>query len=419
MSHMNYELGVPSQNGSRKGKATYGGSSQSRKVSSSAPEKRQVKNEKEEGKKEFKVFSLLKDGRQEKEETPKKTFKTYGTVASSQESAEEGKKTFRKFRGVFGDKESPIEKKKTFKSYGLSESLGSSGSEKRAFRTVDGILKDEGVDDSDSDADLNIKYPAKDADTDTSSDDSSRPSPRKKRLVDGSASPKKKSRTFSNSDDSDPDDTKTLCPMCGSSVPLALLLAFTPNRPPSLSTRQQAAFCTHHRRASALTTSSALGYPQINWPQLPRRIASHFPYLARLLAAPDSTPSHYRGLLAADIAAGRNRTLKQSIMGEEDKVLVPGYYGARGARVMQERILERFGAELRREAVRDEVVSARGVGGYVAGVLVLEVGVRLVGEDLGFEVDKEGDGEWMEQARRRMEESAAWGTLVNVEVEEG
>lgn len=416
MSHMDSELGVLSQSsrGKGKGRATYGGSSQSRKVSSSAPEKKQVKKEKNEGKKEFKVFNLAKE-KEEKEE-PKKTFKTYETFAASQESEKKGKKTFRTFRGVSDGKESPIEKKKTFRSYGPSESLGSSGSEKRAFRTVDGILKDEDIDDSDSDADLNLKYPAEDADT--NSDDSSRPSPRKKRLVDDIASPPKKPRSLSNSSTSSSDDTKTLCPMCGTSVPLTLLLAFTPNRPPSLSTRQQAAFCTHHRRFSALATSSALGYPAINWPQLPQRIATHFPYVARLLAAPDSTPSHYRGVLAADVAAGRNRTLKQSIMGEEEKVLVPGYYGARGARVMQERLLERFGDELRREAVRDAVVSARGVGGYVAGVLVLEVGLRLVGEDLGLEVEKEGDG-WMEQARRRMEESAAWGTLVNVEVEEG
>lgn len=88
---------------------------------------------------------------------------------------------------------------------------------------------------------------------------------------------------------------------------------------------------------------------------------------------------------------------------------MPGYYGLRGARVMQEEILDVLSGELREAAVRDVVVSARGVGVYVTSVLVLEVGLLLVMDDLG--VGKE-------DAREVIEKSAAWGTLVNEELDE-
>lgn len=100
----------------------------------------------------------------------------------------------------------------------------------------------------------------------------------------------------------------------------------------------------------------------------------------------------------------------QSIMSEAvGTVRAPGYYGPRGARVMQDEILDELSKELREAAVRDVVVSARGVGVYVTSVLVLEVGLRLVMDDLGV---------GREEARGVMEKSAAWGTLVNEELDE-
>ena len=89
------------------------------------------------------------------------------------------------------------------------------------------------------------------------------------------------------------------------------------------------------------------------------------------------------------------------------RVLIPGYYGTRGARAMQEAILLKFNRELRKAAVEDNVVSARAVGGYVASVLVPELGTRLIMEDLKI-------GE--EEARGVMEKSAPLGSLVNEEV---
>ena len=209
------------------------------------------------------------------------------------------------------------------------------------------------------------------------------------------------------------DDGDATCPMCHKSVPHSLLMAFSNNRPRSLNTRQQAAFCVHHKRDSALTTYTGLGYPTIAWDTFNTRIASHYTYISSLITSPDTTPSHYRPLFASDITHGRNRTIKQSIMGtsglgsDTARVLIPGYYGPRGARAMQEVILLKFNRELRKAAVEDNVVSARAVGGYVASVLVPELGTRLIMADL-----KIGEKE----ARDVMEKSAALGALVNEEV---
>lgn len=203
------------------------------------------------------------------------------------------------------------------------------------------------------------------------------------------------------------------CPMCHESVPQALLMAFSNNRPRSLNTRRQAAFCVHHKRVSALTTYKGLGYPSVSWDTFNSRIEEHYAYISSLITSPDTTPSHYRPLFASDITHGRNRTIKQSIMGatglgsETARVLIPGYYGPRGARAMQESILLKFNRELRKAAVEDNVVSARAVGGYVASVLVPELGTRLIMEDLKI-------GE--EEARGVMEKSAVLGALVNEEV---
>lgn len=205
------------------------------------------------------------------------------------------------------------------------------------------------------------------------------------------------------------------CPMCHESVPHALLMAFSNNRPRSLNTRQQATFCVHHKRESALTTYKGLGYPSVSWDTFNSRIAEHNVYISSLITSPDTTPSHYRPLFASDITHGRNRTIKQSIMGttglgsDTARVLIPGYYGPRGARAMQETILLKFNRELRKAAVEDNVVSARAVGGYVASVLVPELGTRLIMDDLKI-------GE--EEARGVMEKSAQLGALVNEEVKD-
>lgn len=76
---------------------------------------------------------------------------------------------------------------------------------------------------------------------------------------------------------------------------------------------------------------------------------------------------------------------------------------------MQDEILGHLSGGLREAAMRDVVVSARGVGMYIASVVVLEIRLRLVMDDL--RVGKK-------YARGVMEKSAVWGTLVNEELDE-
>ncbi|KFY20545.1 hypothetical protein V493_07656 [Pseudogymnoascus sp. VKM F-4281 (FW-2241)] len=200
--------------------------------------------------------------------------------------------------------------------------------------------------------------------------------------------------------------------MCGTYVPLSLLLDFASSFPSvdpfAMRIQVQSRFCSHHRRHAA---ASSADYPSIEWLDLPSRVRAHLPSIRAFLNDPDSAePSYYRNVLAKDIVTGRNRTLIQGIMSEAGaRVRVPGYYGPRGARVMQEEILDVLSGELREAAVRDVVVGGRGVSAYVTSVLVLEVGILLVMDDLGL---------GKEDARGVMEKSAAWGTLVNEELDE-
>lgn len=209
------------------------------------------------------------------------------------------------------------------------------------------------------------------------------------------------------------DVEQATCPMCHEAVPSGLLMAFSNNRPRSLNTRQQAAFCVHHKRDSAQTTYTRQGYPNVKWDSFTSRLTRHYTYISSLIISPATTLSHYRPLFALDIKHGRNRTLKQSIMGAKGegsstaRTLIPGYYGPRGAQAMQQAIMLKFNRELRKAAVEDHVVSARAVGGYVASVLVPELGTRLIMEDMNI-------GE--EEARSVMEKSAALGSLVNEEL---
>ena len=74
---------------------------------------------------------------------------------------------------------------------------------------------------------------------------------------------------------------------------------------------------------------------------------------------------------------------------------------------MSENIVAEFSTLLRKRAVKDRLVSARGHIAYVQSVLVPELTVQLVMEDMG--VDEE-------EARVIMKESVWVGELLNEEV---
>ena len=171
-----------------------------------------------------------------------------------------------------------------------------------------------------------------------------------------------------------------------------------------MNVRMQAKFCREHKKRSAEATYIQRGYPRIAWPQLDQRLQRHYPRLERVLAG--AAPSHFRARLADKVARGADRTLLGAIMTDDFKASTTGYYGARGARVLMERVTAAFAAELRQRAPSDKLIAAGGVGQFVQEVLVPELAMLLVMEDMGI-------GE--ERAREILKESGAVGDLVHEE----
>ncbi|SPQ17896.1 d5bcff9f-98a4-4caf-ac41-dca466338caa [Thermothielavioides terrestris] len=159
-------------------------------------------------------------------------------------------------------------------------------------------------------------------------------------------------------------------------------------------------FCQDHKRRSARETWIQKGYPDIDWRRLDERISRHYGFLRKILE--DGMDSHYVDVFQDTVRAGKNRTLFRS-----DANLTPGYYGIRGLRAMSENLIQEFSSILRKRALQDRLVSARGYTVYLQSVLVPELAVRLIMEDMSV-------GE--EEARRILEESSDVGELLNDEI---
>lgn len=201
------------------------------------------------------------------------------------------------------------------------------------------------------------------------------------------------SELSSDDDFADQDPSKAQCPYCKSPVDGDALQAFSKGSYMTL--RMQRRFCTQHKKDDALAEWSLKGYPDIDWAGLDKRISAHHDYLEQVLRGKQC---HYGDLLAGDVRAGLKRDLAKA-----DFNNTPGYYGERGFRVMQEGIFARFSKLLRKRAVEDGLVSARGYSLYVQAVLVPELAVRLVMEDMGVAE---------EPARGILEESTWVGDLL-------
>lgn len=210
------------------------------------------------------------------------------------------------------------------------------------------------------------------------------------------------SSSLSELSSSDSEDQKTAdarCPYCKKPVDGAALQAFSKGA--YMTVRMQSRFCDQHNQDEARAEWAAKGYPAIDWPSLDARVSAHHDFLEGILRG---GRCHYGDILAGHIRAGRKRNLARSDFGD-----MPGYYGARGSRAMQEGIFARFSDLIRQRTVEDRVVSGRGHLIFVQAVLVPELAVRLVMEDMGV-------GE--EDARRIMQESVEVGRLLCDEEED-
>ena len=168
-----------------------------------------------------------------------------------------------------------------------------------------------------------------------------------------------------------------------------------------MNTRQQERFCRSHQQKSAQADWESKGYPNINWSELDHRLSKHHAFVRSLI---NGAPCHQRSILDEKVKAGKERNLLKST-----ENLIPGYYGSRGLRVISENIMAAFTPLLKKRAIKDRLIAARGPTAFVQSVCVLEVATRLVEEDMGVDA---------ERARELLKESAGLGELVNEEERE-
>lgn len=188
------------------------------------------------------------------------------------------------------------------------------------------------------------------------------------------------------------------CPMCHSMVDPELLEKHSVGA--RMPIKKQSVFCRLHKRREAQETRQEKGYPDIEWAALEGRFSRHKSYIQNILEGKES--SHFASLLGDKVESGKDRTLLKT-----DESLTPGYYGPRGLRTMTDLIMGTFSDTVRKRAVEDPLVSARGYTSYVQAVLVPELTVRLIMEDMS--VDEPA-------ARRIMGESRELGEFLSEEV---
>ncbi|KAK3080456.1 hypothetical protein LTS18_001225 [Coniosporium uncinatum] len=202
-------------------------------------------------------------------------------------------------------------------------------------------------------------------------------------------------------------ELENTCPICREPVDPVVLASHGGTSIARLAVRKQMAFCRAHKRRTAEATYRERGYPSIEWAQLRSRLSKHLPHLQAILNG--QATSFYRQQLQDRINAGEKRTLAAA----SDEImasLTPGYYGARGARVMMEFVLSQLAPRIRTLAGSDRLVaSAGGVSRYVQSVLVPELATRLVMQDMDVSEVR---------AMQVLEESGEIGELVNEDLDE-
>jgi hypothetical protein len=186
----------------------------------------------------------------------------------------------------------------------------------------------------------------------------------------------------------------TRCPMCNQPVDQEDLRKLG-----DMNTRQQEKFCRSHQIRDAQDDWELKGYPLIDWSKLNSRISKHHSFIKEVI---NGANSHYREVLNEIVRAGKDRNLLKSTSN-----LTPGYYGSRGLQVISENIMQKFTPLLKKRVVKDRLMAARGVTGFVQSVLVPEVTVLLIIEDMGIDI---------EEAREVLKDSVGVGELIHEEV---
>ncbi|KAI9770262.1 MAG: hypothetical protein M1840_003420 [Geoglossum simile] len=196
------------------------------------------------------------------------------------------------------------------------------------------------------------------------------------------------------------DNHTARCPMCREAVDADFLSSFNDGR--AMNVRKQTMFCRAHKQESAKVEWEERGYPDINWDDLQSRIKKYYSELEDILEG--RTWSYFKESFELNFKSGKNRTLAQSIMSPDFRVLTPGYYGSRGARIMMDSIMSKFTDRMRKLAPKDRLISSGGISSFVQTVMVPELAVLLVQEDMGLDSD---------MARKVLADSIDIGDLLN------
>lgn len=198
-----------------------------------------------------------------------------------------------------------------------------------------------------------------------------------------------------------------MCPICDAPVDQLLLEKYQ-DATGRLNVKKQESFCKAHKKHTAAEEYAARGYPEIKWHIISLQFAQFDLDLDDILE--DRKSSHFRNRLEDRIASGRNRNLHQTMTSNSNiEGLSPGYYGTKGARLMNDYITQQFSEKLRTLAGSDKLIGAAGVAGYIQAVLVPELATLLVKDDMDVGV---------ERAREILVESTEVGDLLNEEDED-
>ncbi|KAK8164195.1 RTC4-like domain-containing protein [Phyllosticta citrichinensis] len=210
-------------------------------------------------------------------------------------------------------------------------------------------------------------------------------------------------------------DPPANCPMCGDPVDADELSDWQRRvGRKSMRLRDQILFCDAHKTAAARQEYSAHGYPEIDFKELPARIAHFRDDIIGILQ--ETRPSHFRERLNGALSEGRGRTLAAVHNAKQMHGMTTGYYGPRGRRIMEEWLSTNMADAIRERAGSDKLIGFKTVSGFVQEVLVPELATWLVMEDMRQSEDGEETGE--ARAREILGESAAIGEIVNAIKEE-
>ncbi|KAI4248593.1 MAG: hypothetical protein L6R42_009243, partial [Xanthoria sp. 1 TBL-2021] len=111
-----------------------------------------------------------------------------------------------------------------------------------------------------------------------------------------------------------PSSPKSKCPLCKESVSRLFLEEFFSSG--NLNVRQQARFCTAHKRRSAQEVWRDKGYPSIEWKEFQARLPKYGDAMIGVLNG--TRRSFYRNVLEDQVKSGK-RTAKQFMMGGDDQ----------------------------------------------------------------------------------------------------